>query len=51
MDFNFSEVLSRAWQITWKHKALWGASFVLAFETYLRLTHKSEETVLPEANA
>jgi hypothetical protein len=23
MNFNFSEVLTRAWQITWKHKALW----------------------------
>ena len=23
MNFNFGEVLSRAWQITWKHKVLW----------------------------
>ncbi|HSK87940.1 MAG TPA: hypothetical protein VK880_06275 [Anaerolineales bacterium] len=23
MDFNFGEVLARAWQITWKHKVLW----------------------------
>src|SRR5512138_3581108 len=23
MDFNFGEVLSRAWQIIWKHKVLW----------------------------
>lgn len=23
MDFNFSEVLTRAWQIIWKHKVLW----------------------------
>ncbi|HEY2980815.1 MAG TPA: hypothetical protein VGJ22_06510 [Anaerolineales bacterium] len=23
MDFDFSEVLSRGWQITWKHKLLW----------------------------
>lgn len=23
MDFDFGEVLRRAWQITWKHKALW----------------------------
>lgn len=23
MSFNFGEVLSRAWQITWKHKVLW----------------------------
>ena len=23
MNFNFGEVLSRAWQITWKYKVLW----------------------------
>ena len=23
MSFNFGEVLSRAWQIIWKHKVLW----------------------------
>ncbi len=23
MNFNFGEVLSRAWQIIWKHKVLW----------------------------
>ncbi len=23
MNFNFSEVLTRAWQIIWKHKVLW----------------------------
>src|SRR5258705_13309597 len=23
MNFNFGEVLSRAWQIVWKHKVLW----------------------------
>lgn len=23
MNFNFGEVLARAWQITWKHKSLW----------------------------
>lgn len=23
MNFNFGEVLARAWQITWKHKVLW----------------------------
>src|SRR5512138_2092297 len=23
MDFNFGEVLTRAWQIIWKHKVLW----------------------------
>ena len=23
MDFNFGEILSRAWQIVWKHKVLW----------------------------
>ena len=28
MDFNFGEVLSRAWQITWRHKTLWGFSLL-----------------------
>ena len=37
MNFPLSEVLSRAWQITWKHKALWGAAFVLSFAMYLIL--------------
>ena len=37
MNFPLSEVLSRAWQITWKHKALWGAAFVLSFVMYLIL--------------
>ena len=23
MNFNFGEVLTRAWQIIWKHKVLW----------------------------
>jgi len=23
MNFNFGEVLTRAWQITWKYKVLW----------------------------
>lgn len=29
MNFNFGEVLSRAWQITWKHKNLWLAGIVV----------------------
>ena len=28
MNFDFGEVLSRAWQITWKHKVLWGISLL-----------------------
>lgn len=28
MNFDFGEVLGRAWQITWKHKMLWGISFL-----------------------
>ena len=23
MNFNFGEILTRAWQITWKYKVLW----------------------------
>jgi hypothetical protein len=23
MDFDFGDVLTRAWKITWKHKVLW----------------------------
>lgn len=29
MNFNFGEVLTRAWQITWKHKNLWLAGIVV----------------------
>ena len=28
MTFDFGELLSRAWQITWKHKMLWVFGFV-----------------------
>ena len=28
MNFDFGEVLSCAWQITWKHKVLWGISLL-----------------------
>ncbi|MFZ5857555.1 MAG: hypothetical protein ACOYZ6_12045 [Chloroflexota bacterium] len=35
MNFSFGEVLTKAWKITWKHKALWGAAFVMAFAMYL----------------
>ncbi len=47
MNFNFGEVLARAWQIAWKHKGLWSAGILvslLAFMqsiwtlTYLRLS-------------
>jgi hypothetical protein len=30
MNFNFGEVLARAWQITWKHKSLWLAGILVA---------------------
>lgn len=30
MNFNFGEVLARAWQITWKHKSLWLAGALVA---------------------
>jgi hypothetical protein len=29
MNFNFGEVLTRAWQITWRHKNLWLAGIVV----------------------
>ncbi len=35
MTLNFGDIITRAWQITWKHKSLWGAAFVLAFAMYL----------------
>jgi hypothetical protein len=31
MNFDFGEVLSRAWQITWKHKVLWIIGILFAF--------------------
>jgi hypothetical protein len=30
MNFNFGEVLSRAWQIAWKHKGLWWAGIAVS---------------------
>ncbi|MBI5933198.1 MAG: hypothetical protein HY867_05785 [Chloroflexi bacterium] len=35
MTLNFGDIITRAWQITWKQKALWGAAFVMAFAIYL----------------
>lgn len=35
MNFSFGEVLTKAWKITWKHKALWGAAFVMTLAVYL----------------
>ncbi len=31
MNFDFGEVLSRAWQITWKHKVLWIIGILFGF--------------------
>ena len=31
MQFDFSEVLTRAWQITWKHKVLWIIGILFGF--------------------
>ena len=31
MNFDFGEVLSRAWKITWKHKALWIIGILFGF--------------------
>jgi len=35
MNFNFGEVLSRAWQITWRHKNLWLAGIVVSLISLL----------------
>jgi hypothetical protein len=35
MNFNFGEVLTRAWQITWKHKNLWLAGIVVSLIGFL----------------
>src|SRR5512145_3031259 len=35
MNFNFGEVLTRAWQITWKHKNLWLAGIVVTLISFL----------------
>ncbi len=35
MQFDFSEVLRRAWQITWKHKILWVYGFLLTLFGFL----------------
>lgn len=35
MKFDFGEVLTNAWKITWKHKVLWGIAFVMMFATFL----------------
>jgi hypothetical protein len=35
MSLNFGDVITQAWKITWKHKSLWGASFVMTFAMYL----------------
>lgn len=37
MNFDFGEVLSRAWQITWKHKVLWGYGFLQTMASFLLL--------------
>lgn len=37
MDFDFGEVLSRAWQITWKHKVLWVYGFSQTMAGFLLL--------------
>ena|SRR5687768_8591417 len=37
MNFDFGEVLSRAWQITWKHKVLWIYGFLQTMAGFLLL--------------
>jgi hypothetical protein len=35
MNFNFGEVLTRAWQITWKYKNLWLAGVMISLISFL----------------
>jgi hypothetical protein len=35
MNFNFGEVLARAWQITWRYKSLWLAGIVISLISFL----------------
>lgn len=35
MNFDFGEVLSRAWQITWKHKVLWAINLLPLLISFL----------------
>ena len=37
MNFDFGEVLSHAWQITWKHKVLWVYGFLQTLASFLLL--------------
>ena len=37
MDFDFGDVLTRAWKITWKHKVLWIISVLPFFTMFLML--------------
>jgi len=37
MNFNFGEVLTRAWQIAWRHKVLWLGGIVIGFVGFLSL--------------
>ena len=37
MDFDFGDVLTRAWKITWKHKVLWIISGLPFFTMFLML--------------
>lgn len=37
MNFNFGEVLARAWQIAWKHKGLWWAGILVSLLGFVSL--------------
>jgi hypothetical protein len=37
MNFNFGEVLARAWQVAWKHKGLWWAGIAVSLFSLLSL--------------
>ncbi|RPI93010.1 MAG: hypothetical protein EHM40_11260 [Chloroflexi bacterium] len=47
MNFDFGEVLSRAWQITWKHKVLWIIGILIGFFTSLMFPLMISPIVLP----
>jgi hypothetical protein len=47
VNFDFGEVLSRAWQITWKHKVLWIIGILTSFFTALMFPLMFAPALLP----
>ncbi len=48
-NFNFGEVLTRAWQITWKHKVLWLGGIIIGFlgVLFLPINLLTNQSLLP----